>query len=462
MTNEEERIGKILFKVDEKPPLWQSILFGFQHLLIYTGGLIIFPMIVGSAFGLSTDDLSSFIGVTWVGMGIATFLQIYLIGSKLPVVQGPSFSFIPPAISLAQYTGGGITGMATYMGSLILGGIFEAFVGYSKIVGYVKKIISPITMSVVIILIGLGLFELNMDNARGGFLISMITFFITMYCSLVFGKKKPMLKASSVLIGLGVGYLICLIGSFSGIIQQDSALYVTFTPVTQAPWVTFPVPFRWGKPIFKTIPFLIILAGYIPSIVESIGDYHAYSYVSGLPDPSEEQINRGIGSEGVGSVISSVLGGPATTSYTENLGAIAMTGVASKYVIGWCAAITIALGLFRKIGVVIATIPEPVQAGVLFVSLPLIIGSGLENLTKVNLHSIRNLMVIGASLFLGLGLPYYIETSPILIPGATWIADVINSVLSTPMSAGLITAIILDNLLPGTLEERGVKTTSKA
>lgn len=453
--------SKLTYPYDSKPPFLLSTVLGAQHLLVYIGGLIVFPVVVGGAFGLDVVQKSVFLGSTWFGMGVATFLQAFLIGNKYPVVQGPSFSFILPALSVAALTGGGVEGMAIYTGGVILGGITEAVIGYGKLVGLVRKAISPISMGVVVMLIGLGLYKLKIKQASGNWLIAVIVFSLLTLFSIVLGPKRPKIKAASVIIGLSAGYLICLIGSLAGIIPEGSTIYVNFQPVLDASWINLPKPFPWGFPKFNIPAFIILMAGFISSIVESIGDYHAIAHACELPDPTEKQLGMGIGAEGVGCVISGIFGGPATTSYTENIGTIVVTGVASRHVVGFCAGLTIVLGLFRKFGTLLATIPGPVTGGVMMLTSALIAGSGLQLLTRTNLNSVRNLAVISVSLFLGIGLPHYIDTTPIAIAGMDTLSSILNGLLGTPMAAGLIVSLILDNVLPGTPEDRGITAKDK-
>jgi nucleobase transporter 1/2 len=455
--NSEVKVKRVIYGVESKPSFLQSLGFGFQHLFVLTGGLVVFPLVVGGAFGLNAAQIAAFIGVTWIAMGINTYLQAFLIGNRMPIVQGPSFSFIVPALVIASMTGGGTAGMAVYMGAVILGGITEAIIGYGRIIGYLKKLISPLTMGVVIMLIVLGLYKIDMDMAKGSPLMTIFILVVVLILSMIVGKKKPSFKLYSILIGIAIGYLICLTGKWTGIIKPESALYISFAGVAEAPWVTWPTPFRWGVPKFTLSAYLIILAGYISSIVESVGDYHAYAAVSDLPPPDKGKLNKGIGSEGIGSAISGIIGGPASTSYTENMGAIALTGVASRHVIGFAAAIVIILGFFRKFGALAATVPNPIIAGILSVAVALIIGAGIEQISKVDMHSSRNLLIIGLGLFLGLSIPYLMESMPIVITGAEWLANTLNGLLETPMAVGLIVCMVLDNILPGTKKERGLE-----
>ncbi|GFP24615.1 uracil permease [Candidatus Hakubella thermalkaliphila] len=178
---------------------------------------------------------------------------------------------------------------------------------------------------------------------------------------------------------------------------------------------------------------------------------------AGLEDPTPQKINKGIGSEGLSCILSGIFGGVGTTSYSENIGLVGITGVASRYVVGAGAVILIVLSLLGKLGAVIATIPSPVIGGAYIALFGLIGSIGIMALSRADLTSQRNLIIVGLSLLLGLGLPAWIGANPLVFE-PRWIADVFTTILSTGMAVGAICGLILDNLLPGTLEERGVKS----
>ena len=234
--------------------------------------------------------------------------------------------------------------------------------------------------------------------------------------------------------------------------------------------------FPWGAPKFHLGFFFAILAGYLASMIESVGDYHAVSYMSGAGDPTSKQLSRGIGSEGIGCFLTGVLGGFASTSYSENIGLIGLTKVASRWVVQVGGVILIVLGIFGKFGGFAAAIPGPVVGGLYCALFGLIAAIGIQQLAKADLSSDRNLFISGFSLFMGLSVPAYFaarESVDALGPGLTLAAytptaegllaalpatlgGIVGSIGSTGMAVAAILGILLDNLIPGTSEERGL------
>jgi xanthine/uracil permease len=234
-------------------------------------------------------------------------------------------------------------------------------------------------------------------------------------------------------------------------------------------------------PRFKLQFFIAVLAGYLASMIESFGDYHACSHMAGADDPTPKQISRGIGFEGIGCALTGVFGGFSSTSYSENIGLVGLTRVASRYVVQIASLILIALGLFGKFGSFAATIPGPVVGGLYCSLFGLISAVGVQQLAKADLSSDRNLFISGFSLFMGLSVPAYFlaigNVVDINTVGQTWaiyrptaegllavLSDgargVVVAVGSTGMAIAALIGIILDNLIPGTPEERGLKLPS--
>ena len=202
-----------------------------------------------------------------------------------------------------------------------------------------------------------------------------------------------------------------------------------------------------------------MLAGYLASIVESIGDYYACARLSGAPPPDHKTINKGIGMEGVGCLVAGIFGtGNGTTSYSENIGAIALTRVGSRRVVQAGATLMLVFGAVTKFGALFTTIPQPIVGGMYCAMFGMIASVGLSNLQLVNLNSPRNLFILGFALFMGLSVPEYFAAQPVdLGADLSWLADLINTLGKTGMAVGAFAALLLDNTIPGTPEERGIQ-----
>jgi nucleobase transporter 1/2 len=183
------------------------------------------------------------------------------------------------------------------------------------------------------------------------------------------------------------------------------------------------------------------------------------SFAAGIDDPTPEQINRGIGAEGIGCAISGLLGSVGTTSYTENIGLIGLTGVASRHVVRAGAVILILLSLVGKLGALIATMPSPVIGGAYITLFGTIGALGIQNLMRADMGSQRNVLIVGFSFLMALGLPGWVEPNQALFTGAlgSTFGGMIWAIMKTPMAVAGILAAICDNIIPGTDEERGIK-----
>jgi len=216
-----------------------------------------------------------------------------------------------------------------------------------------------------------------------------------------------------------------------------------------------------------------MLAGYLASMIESIGDYYACARISEAPVPTGRMISRGLGAEGLGCLVAGILQTcNGTTTYSENIGSIGLTRVASRRVVRCGAVVMLIIPIVAKFGAILATLPKPV-VGAMFVGLFGMIASvGLSNLQIVNMNNSRNLFIIGLSFFAGLSVPYHF--SPMLSANAVpidWsaagaffkvIGDILQAILTTGMAVTAILGIILDNLLPGaTRAERGLEVWEK-
>jgi nucleobase transporter 1/2 len=220
--------------------------------------------------------------------------------------------------------------------------------------------------------------------------------------------------------------------------------------------VSVPRPFPHGAPIFGLAAAVGMLAGFLASIVESVGDYYACARLAGAPVPTRRTIDRGIGMEGLGCVVAGVFGtGNGTTSYSENIGAIGLTRVGSRRVVQAGALLMMGLAVLGKFGALFTTIPRPIVGGMYCTMFGMIAAVGLSNLQFVDLNSARNLFVLGFALFMGLSVPEYVRANPVSFEPA-WLAGVVNTLGSTGMAVGALVAGVLDNTVPGTPAERGL------
>ncbi len=444
----------LLYGLDEVPPAPQALALGLQHVLTMFGATVAVPLLLGPAMGMSPAQTALLVSSVMICSGVATFLQVRF-GTRLPIIQGVSFAFLGPFFAIIAATGGGAESMQYIAGAILGGALVEVFVGYSTLFGRLRRRLSPVVVGPVIALIGLALFQVGAPQAGQDWLLSGSVIVGAFLFSLVLAPRSRFFALFPILLAVLVGYGIAL-----------ALGRVDFAAVAAAPWFRSPdsLLFPWGTPRFDLGFFLAILAGYLASAIESFGDYYAVASAAGAPEPTAQQVDRGIGAEGVACFLTGILGGFASTSYTENIGLVALTRVASRAVTYVAAALLILLGLVAKVGAAIATIPSAVVGGLYCTLFGLIAAIGLAFTARADLSSQRNQMIIGFSLFMGLSLPAYFRGVPSLgfapveltLEAAPWLANLAQTLGSTGMAVAAVTGLLLDNLIPGSDAERGL------
>ena len=427
-------VDKPILKVgiEDKVEPSKALVFGLQHVLAMFGATVTVPLVVGGAIGLSGSQIATMIQTVLLAMGIATLLQT-IIGSRYPIVQGSSFAFIPGLISIES-----TLGMAAVQGALIAGGLVEAAIGWLGIIGKIRKLFTPLVTGVTITLIGFSLANVAINNffnaysdpagetlAKATF-VGTITFLTTVLVAL---RSRGALKAMPVVIGAIVGYAVSIpLGlTYFGLLKD--------LPAFSAPKL-----FPWGAPVFDGTSIVLLLFAFMVSIIESVGDYHAIATITGA-DITEKHIGRGIGAEGLACTIAGALGACGTTSYSENIGVVALTKVGSRHVVQIGAVILILLSLVPKFAGVLASMPAPVLGGLTLALYGMISVTGLRLIKEKVEFNDRNVLILAAALIAGLGAP---QLSPEFLEH---FPRIVASILESGMAVGALTAIILDRLL---------------
>jgi len=461
------RLGQDLhYRVDEVPqPFPRALGLGLQHVLTMFGATVSVPLLLGPAMRMNPAQIALLVSSVMICSGLATFMQVRF-GTRLPIIQGVSFSFLGPFLAIIAATGGGAESMQFIAGAILAGAAVEIFVGYSTLFGRLRRLMSPVVIGPVIALIGLALFQVGAAQAGQDWALASVVIAGVFVFSLVLARRFRAFSLFPILIAVAVGYAVAALLTATGVYGPGDPGRVDVSAVTASPWLRRPseIFLPWGPPRFRLGFFLAVLAGYLASMIESFGDYYAIARASGEPEPSARQVNRGIGAEGIGCALTGLFGGFASTSYTENIGLVALTRVASRYVTYVAAALLVLLGLVAKVGAAVATIPTPVVGGLYCALFGLISAIGLSICARADLESQRNQLIIGFSLFMGLSLPAWFQGVPalglqpveVVIPAAPWLADMVKTVGSTGMAVAAILGLVLDNLIPGTDEERGL------
>ena len=456
-----ENKTSLLYNIDDNPPVLETVILGLQHYLTMFGSTVAIPLILAPAFGIIDPvEKGWLIATMFFVSGITTLLQTTF-GNRLPIVQGGTFSFLAPTFAIcgmaALANAGWEVRMQHVQGAIIAGSLVEISVGASGIIGRLLRFVGPITIAPTIALIGLALFKFGAPEAGRHWPIGGLTILLIILFSQYLRQKHRTFELYPILLAIATAWIVSATLTTVGLFPEGHPSHTSLDNLKNAPWFRIPYPFQWGFPQFGAAAFIGMLAGYIASMVESIGDYYACARLSGAPTPDKHVINRGITFEGIGCLVAGIFGtGNGTTSYSENIGAIGLTRVGSRRVVQAGAVIMILLGMVSKFGALFTTIPQPIVGGMYCAMFGMIVAVGLSNLQFVDLNSARNLFILGFSFFMGLSVPEYFAQQPMQFEPA-WVASILNTLGSTGMAVGAFTALALDNTILGTDEERGLK-----
>ncbi|MFC4359982.1 uracil-xanthine permease family protein [Halobium salinum] len=487
------------YGVEDRPPLGTAALLGVQHYLTMVGANIAVPLILAGALGMPSEVIPRFVGTFFVVSGVATLAQTTF-GNRYPIVQGAPFSMLASALAVVGVvTASNPAGpdwqaaLLQLQGAIVVAALVEVLVGYFGLFGRLRGFVSPVVIAPTIALIGLSLFSTpQVTAATNNWPLLLLTVLLVVLFSQYLDTRSRAARLFPVLLGVVGAYLVAVALSLSGVYAPGSPGYVDVFSVFDAPLFVAIYPLQWGVaggantvsvalPLVGdvlfgvpqvTTPFVVgMLAGVAASMVESFGDYHAVARLSGMGAPSEKRIDHGIGMEGAMNVFAGLMGAGGSTSYSENIGAIGITGVASRYVVQVGAAIMLVVGFVGWFGQLVATVPDPIVGGLFVAMFGQIVAVGLSQLEYVDLDSSRNTFVVGFALFAGLAIPAYMGNvgdaatfrqgmagvwllGPVL--GSKLVADVVFVIGSTGMAVGGLCAFVLDNTIAGTRAERGL------
>ncbi|MDV6032138.1 MAG: xanthine permease [Phycisphaera sp. RhM] len=458
--------NKVIYGLDDRPPLGKAVVLAMQHVLTMFGSTVAVPLLLGPAMGMDTAAIALLISSVMLCSGIATLIQATF-GSRLPIIQGVSFSFLAAffmIIATIHPEGETVTpgaAMPYIAGAILVGAVFEIVVGFSGLMGQIRKVLSPVVVGPVIMLIGLALYSAGAPIAASHWPISILTMVLITTFSFIWARHHLIFQMFPMLLAIVGAVSVCALCSLLGIFGPGHPARPNLDAFEQASWFRLnDVVLPWGMPKFQLGFIVAVIAGYLASMIESFGDYHACKQMAGGGDPTPDEISRGIGCEGIGCALTGIFGGFSSTSYSENVGLIGLTKVGSRYVVQLGAVILILLGLFGKFGALAAAIPQPVVGGLYCVMFGLISAVGIRQFARAELSSDRNLFIGGFALFMGISVPYYFANGGSEAVQATFIDgldDVINAIGQTGMAVAAILGITLDNLIPGTRRERGLE-----
>ena len=427
------------------PPLASAVPLGIQHVLaMFVSNVTPAIIICGAAgfgFGSNSPDFPQMIYMIQMSMlfaGIATLLQTVgfgPVGARLPVVQGTSFAFLPIMIPLVA--GKGVDAIAILMGGIIVGGVFHACL--ALFIGRLRFALPPLVTGLVVLMIGLALVKVGILYAAGGvpaqgkpefgslqnWSVALVVIVVTLGIKFF---SRGLLSVAAVLIGLIAGYIVAAMLGM-----------VSFANVGKAAVFALPMPFHFGVEFTAGAIIGICLMSFV-SAVETVGDVSGITKGGAGREAETKELEGATYADGIGSAVAGLFGGLPNTSFSQNVGLIAMTRVMSRHVVTIGAIFLIAAGLVPKVGAIIASVPIEVLGGGVIVMFGMVAAAGVNMLAEVNWNR-RNMMIFAISLSVGLGLQ--------LVPGALQHLDGTAKVLLTSgLLPAAFLAIILNLILP--------------
>ena len=383
-----------IYTLDGKVPLLKSVPFGLQHVLAMFVANIAPIMIVTGASGLGVQETAALIQTAMIMAGIGTLVQLFTVwklGARLPIVMGVSFTFV----SVFCYIGPK-WGYEAIIGAVIVGGILEGLLGlFAK---YWRSIVAPIVSACVVTAIGFSLLSVGANSFAGGSgaadfgsVQNWILGSFTLICCILFNIfAKGHLKQLSVLFGLVMGYVLALIMGKVDLSALEGVALISLPQV---------MPY---KPVFNLSAIVSVVMIFLVSATETIGDTSAMTSTALGRDVTEKEISGSLACDGLISSLSACFGCMPITSFSQNVGLLAMTKVVNRYTIATGAGILLLAGIFPAFGAVLATLPEAVLGGCTIMMFGNIVISGLQMIGDCG-YTQRNITIAALSLSIGLG-----------------------------------------------------------
>ena len=425
--------NQLLYSVEDKPPFSLSLLLAAQHLLAALGGIIAVPLVIGNVLKLPTEDTITLVNSALLISGVVTFIQcrgLGPIGIRLPSVMGTSFTFVAAALAIgfSEHGVAGILG-ASLVGSLVM--IIGSF-----FMPYIRKLFPPVVTGTVVTMIGLSLIPVAVDWFAGGQRGDanyatpenlMMAGFVLILVVILVQWGKGIFSAAAIVIGMMSGYVVALMLG-----------WVNFDGVLNAQTFAVPQPLHFGLsfPISGIIGMSI---AYLVTIVESSGNFLALGNAT-QTEITGKHLRGGVLADGLGSAFAAIMSTTPFSSFSQNIGVISLTGVASRYVVALTGVLLALAGLFPVFGALIVSIPLPVLGGAGLMMFAMIIAAGIQMLDKVE-RSRRNGLIIAISIGCGLA----VTTRPELLEK---LPAFFREVLGSGITVGSLLALMLNLVLP--------------
>ncbi|RRQ25451.1 2-oxo-4-hydroxy-4-carboxy-5-ureidoimidazoline decarboxylase [Rhodococcus sp. Eu-32] len=422
--------------VDEVLPVPKLAAYGFQHVVAFYAGAVLVPIIIGSAIGLTDEQLIHLINADLFTCGIASIVQsvgFWKIGVRLPLLQGVTFAGVSPVIAIAMANGGGTEGLLYVYGSVIVAGLVTFFMApyFSRLL----RFFPPVVTGTVITIIGVALLPVAVNDAvtnpatheqdptNGRWMAYAIgTLLVIVLIQRFF---KGFMATIAVLLGL-------VAGSAVAFVLGD----MNFDRTGEASWVGFTQPFLFGVPKFSVVAIISMIVVMLIIAVETTGSVYATGEIVGKRIKKDD-IAATLRADGVATVVGGTFNSFPYTAFSENVGLVRLTGVRSRWVVASAGVIMMLLGLLPKTAAVVASIPPPVLGGAALALFATVAVVGIQTLSAVDFTDHRNLIVVATSL----GLAMLVTIQPSVADG---VPDWLEMLFGSGIVLGAVTAIVLN------------------
>ena len=455
-------LSKEAYKFDGKLSLKQAITLGLQHVMAMFVGNLTPLLIITGACGIGAGSEYEAVQISllqnaMIIAGIVTLIQLFAIGpvgGKVPIIMGTSSGFIGVFGSVAKVMGGGIIGYGALMGASIIGGLFETVLG--AFLKPLRKFFPAVVTGTVVLSIGLSLISVGISSFGGGSsakdfgsLENLFLAFLVLVVILFFKHwTNGYLSSSSILIGIIVGYIAAFIMGFvlphtavtADGVEYTKSWVLNWNKVASAAWFDIP-EFLPIKPVFDMRAIAPVLVMFIVTAVETVGDISGVIEGGMDREATAKELSGGVMCDGIGSSLAALFGVLPNTSFSQNVGLVAMTKVVNRIALAAGAVFLILCGLFPKLGAIISIMPQSVLGGAAVMMFSSIIVSGIQLITREALTP-RNLTIVSVALGVGYGIG---ANSAILAHTPEFVSLIFGGSGIVPAA---LMAIILNIILP--------------
>lgn len=420
----------------EKLPLGELVLLAIQHVLIMYAGAIATPLIIGAVLKLPKDQVAFLINADLMAGGIATLIQTIGfkgVGIRLPIMMGVTFTALGPMLAIGSNPDLGLPGI---YGATIAAGIFGILM--APLVGKLLRFFPPIVTGSEILMVGLSLMGVAAAWSGGGFgnpnfgdpVYLGIAGAVLIFVLLMVKFARGFLANLAILLGLVFGFAIAVpLGQ------------VSLAGIQEAAWIGWVMPLHFGVPKFDLWATASMCVVMLVTFVESAGMFLAIGEITGKPI-GEKDLTRGFRADGIGNIIGGLFNTFPYTSFAQNVGLVAVTGVKSRWVCAVGGIILVLLGLVPKLSVLVASIPPCVLGGAGIVMFGMVASNGIKTLTKVDFNHAHNLYIVAISVGVGM-IPVVSEKLFAKLPSA------LSPILSSSILLTAVVAILLNVILNG-------------